>query len=215
MGGAVVLVVDDHPIVRRGLVALLAAEPWVGQVVEATTVDEGLAAAVTARPDAAVVDLQLPDGTGLDLIPRLRRAVPGCRPLVLTMTQDPDTVRACMAAGAAGFLLKDTPSTTILAALRTVLDGGVVLGPDVSPTALGPRSTVLPPPFDRLSPTEIRLLGLVARGALNSEIAVRLGISTKTVRNRLTAILNTIGARDRVQAALMAREAGLHDENSS
>ena len=210
--GATVLLVDDHPIVRRGLAALLGIEPWVGAVLEAATVREGHERAVAGRPDVAIVDLGLPDGDGLALLPRLRRAVPACAQLVLTMTNDPAVVRACLAAGANGYLLKDTPPATIVLGVQTVLDGGLVLGPEVSAAALQPAPSgrsALPAPLDRLTPTELRILGMVGTGSTNAAIAAALGIAEKTVRNRLTSILSTIGATGRVQAALIARDAGL------
>jgi DNA-binding NarL/FixJ family response regulator len=208
---ATVLVVDDHPIVRRGITALLTGEPWVARVVEATTIRRAQEVAVTERPDVAVVDLGLPDGSGLDLLPRLRRAVPDCALLVLTMERDEPTVRACLAAGARGYLLKDSDPTVIISSIRTVLDGGLVLGPAVAAAAVGGGSAAgLPPALARLSPTELRMLAMVARGARNAEIATALDVAEKTVRNRLTRVLAAIGAADRVQAALIARDAGLH-----
>lgn len=208
---ATVLVVDDHPIVRRGLAALLQVEPWTARVVGAGTVREAHELTVTERPDVVVLDLGLPDGDGLELLPRLLRAAPGCAVLVLTMTKDDATVRACLAAGASGFVLKDTEPSVIIRSVRAVLDGGVVLGPEVAVAPLtGGRATGPSAPFDRLGPTELRILGLVARGASNTRIAATLGVAEKTVRNRLSGILGAIGAADRVQAALMAKDAGLH-----
>lgn len=122
-----VLMVDDHPIVRRGLATLLGMEPWVARVVEAASVRETQERAVTERPDAAVVDLGLPDGDGLELIGRIRRAVPGCAVVVLTMTREETVVRACMAAGARGYLLKDTAPSVIVNSVRAVLDGVVTI----------------------------------------------------------------------------------------
>jgi two-component system nitrate/nitrite response regulator NarL len=208
---ATVLVVDDHPIVRRGVTALLTVEPWVARVVEATTIRRAQEVAVTERPDVAVVDLGLPDGSGLDLLPRLRRVVPDCALLVFTMSREEATVRACLAAGARGYLLKDSDPTVIISSIRAVLDGGLVLGPAVAAAAVGGGSpAALPPALARLSPTELRMLAMVARGARNAEIATALDVAEKTVRNRLTRVLAAIGAADRVQAALIARDAGLH-----
>jgi DNA-binding NarL/FixJ family response regulator len=210
-GAVTVLIVDDHPVLRRGLVALLGTEPWVGEVIEAGSLRAAQAAAVTARPDITLLDLALPDGDGLSFIPQLRRAVPGCTLLVLTMNSQDAAVRAAFAAGANGYLLKDSTPEVIISAVRTVLDGGLVLGPDVPITALrSDGSTRLPEPLSRLSPAELRILALVGHGASNVEIAVALGISEKTVRNRLALLLAAIGAANRVQAALMARDAGLH-----
>lgn len=207
---ATVLLVDDHPIVRRGLAALLGTEPWVGRVVEAAGVREAQERATVERPDVAVVDLGLPDGDGLTLLPRLRRTVPGCALLVLTMSREEATVRACLAAGAGGYVLKDTDPGAIVRSVRAVLDGDLVLGAEVTRALHAPGPAALPPPLDRLTPTEVRILGMVARGMSNPAVAARLGVAEKTVRNRLSAILGSIGAADRVQAALIARDAGLH-----
>lgn len=202
-----VLLVDDHPLLRRGLAALLALEGWVGRVVEAATVRDGARVAVLEGADVAVVDLGLPDGDGVELVRRLRRA-PGCPVLVLTMTRDsPAAVQECLDAGATGYVLKDTPPDAVVRAVRTVLDGGLVLGPNVSLGA--PARARLPAPLDRLSPTELRLLGLIAAGRSNPEIAREVGMAEKTVRNRVSEILRRLGVADRVQAALLARDLGL------
>jgi len=210
---ATVLVVDDHPVVRRGLTAMLGLEEWVGRVVEAGSVRNGAALGATERVDVAVVDLGLPDGDGVELVRRLRRS-PGCPVLVLTMTRDEGIVRACLAAGAGGYLLKDSPPDAVVRAARTVLDGGLVLGPEVARAALTTgmdiaRPARLPAPLDRLTPADLRLLALVADGRTNPRIAAELGVAEKTVRNRVSALLGVLGVEDRVQAALLAREKGL------
>lgn len=208
--GATVLVVDDHPVVRRGLAAMLGLEDWVGRVVEAASVREGAALGATEAADVAVVDLGLPDGDGVELVRRLRRT-PGCPVLVLTMTRDEGVVRTCLAAGAGGYLLKDSPPDAVVRAVRTVLDGGLVLGPEVAGAARPSpsRAAPLPPPLHRLSPAELRLLRLVAEGRTNPWIAAELGVAEKTVRNRVSVLLSALGVADRVQAALLAREKGL------
>lgn len=206
---ATVLLVDDHPLVRRGLAALLGLEDWVGRVVEAGSVRDGAATGAVEAVDVAVVDLGLPDGSGVELVRRLRRA-PGCPVLVLTMTRDEGVVRECLTAGATGYVLKDSPPDAVVRAARTVRDGGLVLGPEVASAAL-PRSgaAALPPPLDRLTPTDLRLLALVGRGRSNAEAARELGVAEKTVRNRVALLLGVLGVADRVQAALLAREHGL------
>ena len=204
------MIVDDHPVLRHGLVALLEPEPWVGRLVEASTVSEATELAVTEHPDIAVVDLGLPDGTGLELIHKLRRSAPDCAILILTLTSEPHSVRACLNAGASGYVLKSTAPLSVVHAVRTVADGGLVLGPGARPgTFSGQRSAALSPPLDRLSHHDLRLLALVAEGGANPHIARTLGITEKTVRNRLSQILVKIGAADRVQAALLARDQGL------
>lgn len=204
-----VLVVDDHPLMRRGLATLLGLEGWVSRVVEAGSVREGAAVGAVHGVGLAVVDLGLPDGSGVDLVARLRRS-PGCPVLVLTMTRDDTAVRGCLDAGATGYLLKDSPPDAVVRAARTVLDGGLVLGPEVASAALGPpRPAALPAPLDRLSPGDLRLLGLIARGRTNGQLARELGVAEKTVRNRVAILLGQLGVADRVQAALLARDRGL------
>lgn len=207
--GVTVLVVDDHPLLRRGLATLLGLEDWVGRVVEAGTVRDGATTGAVEAVDVAVVDLGLPDGSGVELVRRLRRA-PGCPVLVLTMTRDDAVVRDCLAAGATGYVLKDSPPDTVVRAARTVLDGGLVLGPQVASAALPrDRPSALPPPLDRLTPADLRLLTLLARGRTNAEAARELGVAEKTVRNRVALMLGLLGVTDRVQAALLARDHGL------
>lgn len=210
-GSALVLLVDDHPVVRRGLAAMLTGEPWITRLIEAGTVADALRIAVLEKPDAAVVDLGLPDGDGVSLIRRLRHAVPGCAVLVLTMTQDDATVQACLAAGATGYLLKESAPDALLPALRTVLDGGLVLGPQVVTSALSGVRRTVPPPFDLLSPRELQHVGLLAAGLSGAQIADVLNVTEKTVRNQMAAILAKLGIADRVRVALLARDAGLHD----
>jgi two-component system, NarL family, nitrate/nitrite response regulator NarL len=204
------MIVDDHPVLRHGLAALLETEPWVGHIVGASTVAEATELVVIERPQLAVVDLGLPDGDGVELIRRLRRSVPECAVLVLTMTSEESAVRASLDAGASGYVLKSSPPLTIVRAVQTVADGGLVLGPGVTPSGLdGQNEAKLPPPLDRLAPHDVRLLALVAEGRSNPEIARVLGLSEKTVRNRLSVILIKLGVADRVQAALLARDKGL------
>jgi two-component system, NarL family, nitrate/nitrite response regulator NarL len=206
-----VLIVDDHPVLRRGLAALLGGEPWAGSVVEAGTVADGARLAVIERPRLAVVDLGLPDGSGTDLIRRIRSTVPDCVVVVLTMTPDDSAVQACLAAGARGYLLKHTPPSVLVRALHTAAEGGIVLGPDIDWGALArsePDSRP-PAPLDRLSPRDLALLKLLGEGRGNAEIARLVGVSEKTVRNRLSAVYAVLGVADRVQAALLAREKGL------
>lgn len=209
-GGAVVLLVDDHPVVRRGMASLLSLEPWISRLVEVGSVGEALRTATTDRPDAAVVDLALPDGDGVSLIRRLRRVAPECVVLVLTMTRDEATVQACLEAGASGYLLKDSAPDSLVPSLRTVAEGGIVLGPHVSPGTLRTLRRV-PPPFDVLTPRELRHVGLLASGLSSAQIAERLDVTEKTARNQMAAILAKLGVADRVQVALLARDAGLQE----
>jgi DNA-binding NarL/FixJ family response regulator len=205
MSSPSVLVVDDHPVVRRGMAALLALEPWAGDVHQAGTLAEARQAADTHRPGLAIVDLRLPDGDGAELIRRLARASPACPSLVLSMSADSRAVRSALDAGAGGYLLKDAEPEMIVAAARTVAAGGRVFGPGVTRGDSGRP----PAPFDALNPRELRLLLLLADGHNSRSVAEQLTIAEKTVRNQISTVLVKVGARDRAQAVLMAYRAGL------
>lgn len=207
---AVVLLVDDHPIVRRGMASLLSGEPWIARLIEAGTAAEAARLATVETPDVAVVDLALPDGGGVGLIRQIKLAVPNCLVLVLTMTRDGAMVQACLAAGASGYLLKDSAPEALVPSLRTVVEGGLVLGPDVTLGSFhAPHRPS--PPFDVLTPRELRHVSLLASGLSSAEIARRLDVTDKTARNQMATILTKLGVADRVQAALLARDAGLHE----
>jgi len=206
-----VLVVDDHPVVRRGLRAMLEAEAWVSSVTEAATAAEALRQAVTARPHVVAMDVGLPDGDGIEAARRIVQAVPHARVLMVTMADDGPVVTRSLRAGAHGYVLKDTDPDTIVEALRTVASGGIVLGPGIGPATLtepaaGPAA---PPPFDRLTPREREIVEHLAAGHTNARIGRHLGLSEKTVRNQLSAVFAKLGVADRVQAALLARDAGI------
>lgn len=206
-----VLIVDDHPILLRGLRATLEGEPWVGEVVQATTVASAVKEAVTRKPDLVVMDVRLPDGDGIEATRRILRVLPEATVLILTMDGDNDLVAQALDAGAHGFLLKDLDASDLAASLRAVAGGSVVLGPNVEPTLTtsprgGPRRL---PPLDRLTDRELQVLSLLAASATTARIAHELGVTEKTVRNQLTAIFSKLGVADRVQAALLAHRLGL------
>ncbi|MGK5683431.1 response regulator transcription factor [Actinoplanes sp. URMC 104] len=207
-----VLIVDDHPVVRRGLHAMLAAEAWVGEVLEAATVAEAVREVVLRPVHLVAMDVMLPDGDGIEATRRILRARPAVRVLVLTMAQDDDLVSRALAAGARGYVLKMTSPDTLIDSLRTVAGGGMVLGPDVDPvplTCARRAPAALRAPFDRLTVREREVLQRLAGGDTNARIARHLGVTEKTVRNQLTAVFAKLGVADRIQAALLARDAGL------
>ena len=207
-----VLIVDDHPVVRRGLRVMLEGEPWVRDVTEAASVEEAVREAVTCQADVIAMDVVLPDGDGVDATRRILEACPDAAVLMLTMADDEEIVARALSAGARGFLLKDTDPDMVLDALRTVASGGVVLGPKVGPavlTALRRAPTVLPPPFDRLTARELEIVNRLAVGDSNAQIARQLNVSEKTIRNQMSAVFNKLNVSDRVQAALLARDAGI------
>ncbi len=208
-GQCTVLVVDDHPVVHRGLKAMLDGLEWVANTLVAETAAQGIAEATRNRPDLAVIDIRLPDGDGVDVVRRLAGIVPDCRCLVLTMDADAATIRRAIDAGAAGYLLKDCDPELILDALAALRHGGLVLGEAALAALAIPATTAMPPPFDRLTPREAILAGFVGAGLTNQAMASRLGVSEKTIRNQLSSVLVRVGARDRVHLAVLARERGV------
>jgi two-component system nitrate/nitrite response regulator NarL len=206
------LIVDDHPVVRRGLCTMLEGEPWVEEVVEAATVAEAVKEAVSRQVQVVAMDVALPDGDGIDATRRILRACPDVRVLVLTMADDADIVARAFDAGARGYLLKDTDPEVVIDALRTVAAGGVVLGPRIGLEiikAVQYKPARLSPPLDQLTPREYEILTLLASGESNARIARRLGVTEKTVRNQLTNVFSKLAVGDRVQAVLLARRMGL------
>lgn len=207
-----VLIVDDHPVVRRGLRAMLEDEDWVDGVAEASNVEQAVREAVSYKAQVVAMDINLPDGDGIEATRRIVALCPGVRVLIVTLYDDKDKVARALKAGARGYVLKDTEPDTIVDALRTVADGGVVLGPKVGPevlTTLQGTPAQLPPPFDKLTPQERKILAGLVRGATNAEIGRGLGLNEKTVRNYLTGVFEKLGVDSRVQAALRARDAGI------
>lgn len=207
-----VLIVDDHPVVRRGLRAMLEGEPWVEEVLEAATVVEAVRVAVQSRPDVVAMDVILTDGDGVEATRQIVQHCPGTNVLMMTFQGDEHWVTRALRAGARGYVLKDTEPDTVIDALRTVAGGGVVLGPRLGPgvlTVLERAPSHLPPPFDGLTSRERAILACLVRGEGNAAIARRLGLSEKTVRNYLSVVFEKLSVSSRVQAALRAREAGI------
>ena len=208
MTGIRVLVVDDHPVVLTGLVALLADESWVSHLDTATTAAAALERARTAPPQFAVLDLRLPDGDGVDLLRSLVALAPGLRAVVLTMHADPGAALRALASGAVGYLLKDTPPEEMRVALASAARGGLVVDPAVAlpvRRSLGGAGRALP----ALTPRQEEMLDLLATGLPTALIAERMSLSPKTVRNRLSEVFAALGVTSRAEAIVRAREAGL------
>jgi DNA-binding NarL/FixJ family response regulator len=207
-----VLVVDDHPVFRRGLRVLLEGQDWVGEVVEASTVAEALREVVTRAVDVVVLDLALPDGNGVEATSRILRVNPSAAVLILTMTNDDALLARAMHAGARGYLTKETAPDTVIDALRAVASGAVVLGPQIDPTKLidtRHEPEELPAPLNLLSLREREILAHLASGQTNAQIADDLRLSEKTIRNQLSVVFAKLGVADRVQAALIGQAAKL------
>ena len=214
MTGRRVLIVDDHPVVRRGLRAMLEIETWVSDVYEAATVVDAVREVTSRDVDVIAMDVGLPDGDGIEATRRILLSRPDVRVLILTMSEDEQTVTRALRAGATGYVLKDTAPDAVVDALRAVAGGGVVLGPRIGPTMLtSVRRTPadLPPPLDRLTPRERTILARLAQGDSNARIARHLGLGEKTIRNQLSVVFSKLGVVDRVQAALLAHRVGLEE----
>jgi DNA-binding NarL/FixJ family response regulator len=209
-----VLIVDDHPMMLRGLRSMLEGEPWVGEIVEAATAAEAVKEGVTRRADVVLMDVRLPDGDGLEATRSIARALPQARILVVTMVSDEDVVSRALAAGAHGVVLKDLDPVDLMSALRAVAGGNLVLGPRIGPALLEgarERGPGLPAPLDQLTPRELEILTLLGSAEPTSRIARRLGVSEKTVRNQLSLMFGKLRVRDRVEAALLAQRLGLRE----
>ena len=208
-----VLLVDDHPVVRSGLAALLATAPGVDVVGEAADGLQAVAEAVLLRPDVVVMDLALPGVDGVEATRRLQRAAPEVAVLVLTMSEDEESLVAAVRAGARGYVVKGAAPVEVVAAVQAVGRGEAVFGSGVAAAVTrrlgGEARQPAPLPFPELSARERQVLELVARGLPNPVIARQLGVTGKTVRNHISTVLAKTGCRDRTEAVLRAREAGL------
>lgn len=194
-----VLVVDDHPLFRDGIIGLLETVADMEVVGSAGDGDAAVREAVATRPDVVLMDLNLPGTPGLEATRRIIEALPSCGVLVLTMLADDATVAAALRVGARGYLLKETAQEEVLAAIRSVAAGGAVYGAGVAPRLLDHNRP------GNLTPREAEVLALIARGASNPEIARELGLSLKTVQNHVSHALTKLQVRDRTQAALRMR----------
>ena len=200
-----VMIVDDHEVVRRGVAEVLDADSDTTVVAEAASVRDALVRAAAVRPDVAVIDLKLPDGTGVDVVTALRRDLPGVRCVVLTSFDD-DAPQAALDAGAAAFVLKTVRGVEIVDVVRRVAAGHDLLDARVVARHRARRDD----PTVDLTPAEHRVLALLGDGLSNREVGDRLGLAEKTVKNHVTGLLAKMGFRRRTQAAawVAARRSG-------
>ncbi|WP_328504742.1 response regulator transcription factor [Streptomyces sp. NBC_00457] len=206
-----VLVVDDQQLIRDGIASLLSIRPGITVVGTAVNGREAIEKAVELRPDVVLMDVRMPELDGVEAVAVLRGRAPECRVVMLTTFDDEEYVVQALRAGASGYLLKDLPADELAHAIRLAHAGVTQLDSSVAgrlAAALPPPAPV-PAPVVALSPREIDILRLVARGRTNREIATQLFLSEGTVKNHISRILSRLALRDRTQAALRAHELGL------
>lgn len=208
-----VLVADDHPVVRSGLVGVLSSLGGFDVVAVAADGREAVREAVLNRPDVALMDLQMPGVDGFTAIRELARVAPSVRVCVLTMYDDDDSLFAAMRAGAHGYLLKGAEQDEIARAVRAIAAGEVIFGPGIAVRVLSqltsPAAESAAGRFPDLTARELEILDLLAAATPTSAIARRLDVAPKTISNHVSNILTKLQVADRTQAAMLAREAGL------
>ncbi len=207
-----VLLVDDHPVFRFGMRALLASLPDVAEVVEASTGEEAVDLAGQKRPDVILMDINLPDRNGIEVTRRILEVNPQANVLIVTMNDD-DSVFDALRAGARGYLLKGATPEETIHAIRAVARGEAIFSPPTAERLIGffeqQSAPATPEPFPDLTDREREVLTLMAQGLTNAAIAERLVLSPKTVRNHVSNIFSKLGVSDRTQAVILAREAGI------
>lgn len=213
------LVVDDHTLLRRGLVALLAGEPTLEVVGEAADAAEAVRRAQALQPDVVLLDNHLPGATGIQALPELKEAAPAARILLLTVSEDAADLQAALRGGAHGYLLKTIEGDALVAAIGRAMQGQTVVSPElVGKLVAALHSVPAPAPADAadadavapLSPREQEVLQQIGRGASNKEIARALDIAESTVKIHVQAILRKLGVSSRVQAAVVAAQGAGH-----
>jgi two-component system response regulator DevR len=201
-----VLVVDEAEVVRRGVAQVLASDAQITVVGQAASVAEALTCGPAVRPDVAVVGMRLPDGSGAEVCAQLTARLPALRCLVLSRCHDSATVTAAVWAGAAGYLLEHVRAAALVAAVRTVAAGGTVFDHQATTATSPRRSSTQPDPLQLLTAQERTVLRLIGEGLSNRQIADRMGLAEKTVKNYVTHLLAKLGLQRRTQAAVLTTQ---------
>jgi DNA-binding NarL/FixJ family response regulator len=207
-----VVVVDDHQIVRDGLVSLLGALEGMEVVGTASDGRDAIHVVAEVEPDVVVMDIQMPRLDGIEATRRITAQQPGVRVVMLTMNEDDDTVLSAIRAGASGYLLKGSGAEEVSNAVRAARAGGMVFGATLAARVadlFAGRAAAAPVPFPELTDRERGVLDRIAAGCSNDVIARELFVSPKTVRNTVSSIYAKLQAPDRAAAIIKAREAGL------
>jgi DNA-binding NarL/FixJ family response regulator len=210
-----VLVVDDQAMVRAGFRLLLADEPDIEVVAEASNGLEAVAEAARCDPDVVLMDIRMPELDGLEATRQILAADPDSRVLVLTTFDLDEYVYRALQAGASGFVLKDDPPEQLIAAVRTVAGGDALLSPSVTRRVISQFTRVHQEPpkaVGTLTPRELDVFRLITKGYSNAEIGSELFISDTTVKTHVTRLLQKLDLRDRAQAIVLAYETGLFVE---
>ncbi|MBE1488234.1 response regulator transcription factor [Plantactinospora soyae] len=203
-----VLLVDDHPVVRDGLRGMLADEPGIEVVGEAGNGRDAVTAARRLRPDVVLMDLRMPGLDGVAATLAVRDELPGTRVLVLTTFDTDRDIKRALAAGAVGYLLKDTPRNDLVRGVRAAAIGEAALAPTVAARLMAHSAA---PPTEPLTAREQQVLTLVADGLTNRQIGRRLNISETTVKTHLVRTFTKLGVDDRTAAVTTALQRGLLD----
>jgi DNA-binding NarL/FixJ family response regulator len=212
-----VLLVDDHEIVRRGLKTVLQERTDIVVIGEAGTVKSGIEETMRLEPDIVIMDLRLPDGSGVEACREIRSNSPDTKVIILTSYADEDALFAAIMAGAAGYVLKDLDPSRLQEAIATVGRGGSLLDPKMATTVLervrkGAAQHPADDAFASLSPQEDRILKFIGEGLTNREIAEQLSLSEKTIKNYVSQIYSKLHIERRSQAATIATERRLRKE---
>jgi DNA-binding NarL/FixJ family response regulator len=207
-----VLIVDDHPLFRKGMRSLLESLSGFVVLGEAASGQEAVQAALNLQPDILLMDLQMPGGSGLEAIRAITRESANVRILVVTLFEDDDSVFAALRAGARGYLLKDSDEDEMVRAIRAVANNEAIFSPAIANRMLGffaTRSALPKAIFPELTEREREILTIIAQGDTNNQIAEKLSLSQKTVSNYVSNIYNKLQVADRAQAIIKARSAGV------
>ena len=191
------MIIDDHEIVRRGIAEIVDRDDALEVVAEAGSVADAVRRADLVRPDVILVDLQLPDGTGIDIMNRLRSSHPQILPVVLTSFDDDEALAESLEAGARAYILKTVRGAEITDVIKAVADGRVLL----DERTLTRRRVDHEDPTADLTPSERKVLDLIGDGLSNREIGEKLGVAEKTVKNHITSLLSKMGLQRRTQVA--------------
>lgn len=203
-----IVVTDDHPVVREGLVAILSTQPDFAVVGDAASGLATLELVRALRPDIVLLDLEMPDMDGVETLRQLQPIAPGARVIIFTAFDTDERILSAVRAGAQGYLLKGAPRSDIFQAIRVVYRGGSLLEPMIAQKLLRQVSQESPPDT-ALTPRELDVLRLLARGLQNKEIAIELGITGRTTKFHVGSLLRKLGAGNRTEAVAIAAQRGL------